>query len=96
LVKKRPVRTGRLFDQKKIEKSTHLGVWFGFGSSLVRPNIWFFMRLGVKTNYGRHPLGHRPGHDFRFSKSTAFAFGAVDPMSVILFLMHGGEYLKNI
>ena len=44
------------FLTKKIEKSTHLGVWFGFGSSLVRPNIWFFMRLGVKTNYGRHPL----------------------------------------
>ena len=29
-----------------------LGVWFGFGLDLVKPNIWFFGRLGGKMNYG--------------------------------------------
>ena len=44
------------FCLNKLQKSIHLGVWFGFGSSMVFPNIWFFGRLGKKTNYGRQPL----------------------------------------
>ncbi len=36
------------FAQINHKKSIHLGVWFGFGSCLVRPNIWFFGCLGKK------------------------------------------------